>query len=135
MATSGVISGSVSKVGPRTSNSADTPLLTPVEAPQAASKNAQLAQDGGDPRPSKYRFPTVAKTLATERDAPAWGHPALTAANWRNVLRRRASAVLALRVDEVTDADCTDVLAPLRNTKRERGARPSGASPPSSSAP
>lgn len=99
------------------------PLVTLPEARHAALCNAQIAQDGGDPRPSKRPVPTVADTLAAviERDAPTWRHPDRTAKNWRNVLRRHASDVLALRVDEVTSADCIAVLAPLWNTKRETG--------------
>ncbi|MCY3621503.1 MAG: tyrosine-type recombinase/integrase [Gammaproteobacteria bacterium] len=99
------------------------PLVTLAEARQAASTNTQIAQEGGDPRPSKRQVPTVAETLAAviERDAPTWRHPERTAANWRNVLRRHANAVLTMRVDEVTSADCIDVLAPLWNTKRETG--------------
>ncbi|MXY57454.1 MAG: tyrosine-type recombinase/integrase [Gammaproteobacteria bacterium] len=99
------------------------PLVTLPEARHAALRNAQVAQDGGDPRPRKRPVPSVADTLAAviERDAPTWRHPDRTAKNWRNVLRRHASDVLALRVDEVTSADCIAVLAPLWNTKRETG--------------
>ena len=99
------------------------PLVTLAEARHAALRNAQIAQDGGDPRPSKRQVPTVADTLdaVIERDAPTWRHPDRTAANWRNVLRRHAGAVLPLRVDDVTSADCIEVLAPLWNTKRETG--------------
>ena len=99
------------------------PLVTLPEARHAALRNAQIAQDGGDPRPGKRPVPTVAETLAAviQRDAPTWRHPETTAANWRNVLRRHASDILDLRVDEVTSADCIAALAPLWNTKRETG--------------
>ena len=99
------------------------PLVTLPEARHAALRNVRIAQDGGDPRPSKRLVPTVAETLAAviQRDAPTWRHPERTAANWRNVLRRHASNILELRVDEATSADCIAALAPLWNTKRETG--------------
>ena len=99
------------------------PLVTLPEARHAALRNVQIAQDGGDPRPSKRLVPTVAETLAAviQRHAPTSHYPERTAANWRNVLRRPASDILELRVDEVTSADCIAALAPLWNTNRETG--------------
>ena len=87
--------GSGSKVGPPTSGSADTRSSRFPKLGGPRRKNAQVARDGGDPRPSKRQVPTVAQTLAAviERDAPTWRHPERTAANWRNVLRRHTSAV------------------------------------------
>ena len=97
------------------------PLVTLPEARRAAAQNARVARDGEDPRPSKRHVPTVAETLAAviERDAQTWRHPARTAANWRNVLKKHASDILEQRVDEVTSADCIATLSPLWNTKRE----------------
>ena len=99
------------------------PLVTLPEARHAALRNAQIAQDGGDPRPSRRPVPTVAQILTAviDRDSPTWRHPERTAANWSNVLKRHASDILELRVDEVTSADCIAALAPLWNTKRETG--------------
>ena len=98
------------------------PLVTLAEARTLALENARIARAGHDPRQTRQRHvPTVAEIMdaVIERDAPTWRDRARTTREWRNGLARHAAALMNLRVDAVTSADCIGVLRDLWHTKRE----------------
>ena len=97
------------------------PLVTLAEARAAALANARDVRNGRDPRMARKQIPTLVQTLEAviARDAPTWRNPKRTSREWRNGLDRHAGAIMSLRIDAVTSADCIDVLAPLWHHKRE----------------
>ena len=97
------------------------PLVTLAEARAAALANARDVRGGRDPRMARKQIPTLAQTLEAviARDAPTWRNPKRTSREWRNGLNRHAGAIMSLRINAVTSADCIDVLAPLWHHKRE----------------
>ncbi len=98
------------------------PLVTLAEARARALENARIASTGRDPRQARQRrIPTVAETMEAviRRDAPTWRDAERTTREWRNGLGRHAAAIMDLRVDAVTSADCIGVLRDLWQSKRE----------------
>ena len=98
------------------------PLVTLAEARTVALENARIARAGDDPRQTRQRdMPTVAEVMEAvfQRDGPTWRNRARTTREWRNGLTRHAQAVMDLRVDAVTTADCIGVLRDLWHSKRE----------------
>ena len=98
------------------------PLVTLAEARTLALENARIARADQDPRQTRHRdIPTVAETMEAviRRDAPTWRDSARTTREWRNGLATHAAAVMDLRVDAVTSADCIGVLRDLWHSKRE----------------
>ena len=97
------------------------PLVTLAEARAAALANARNVRSGRDPRMARKQIPTLAQTLEAviTRDAPTWRNAKRTSREWRNGLNRHAGAIMSLRINAVTSADCIDVLAPLWHHKRE----------------
>ena len=101
------------------------PAVSLAEARRHALANARLARRGEDPRRQRHAVPTVSETLEAviARDAPTWRDPERTAREWRSALQIHAAVLLQRPVDQVTSAECIEVLSSLWHSKRETGLR------------
>lgn len=101
------------------------PAVSLADARRTALANARLVRSGHDPRRVSGTTPTVDEMLdaVIERDAATWRDPERTAREWRTALHTHAGPLMNKPVDEVTSADCIDVLSALWHSKRETGLR------------
>ncbi len=101
------------------------PSVTLADARRNALANARLVRRGEDPRRERHTVPTVSETLdaVIARDAETWRDPERTAREWRSALQHHAAPLMQRPVDEVTSADCIEVLSALWHDKRETGLR------------
>ena len=101
------------------------PLVTLVEAREAAYQNARAARAGVDPLADRKRRPTVPTFAeAAERTiamhAPSWRNPR-TADHWRSRLTAYAYTALGDRlVDSIGPTDILGVLSPIWHSRREQ---------------
>lgn len=89
------------------------PLIGLKTARKLSTKNAQIVEEGGDPREKKKVVPTLAEVaeefwvLRVENKGPTYLR------NRRARLRRYAPQLLDKRVDRITRDDITGVLSPI----------------------